>query len=904
VKGADRLLPKHVHRIARVRHLGGTHMPTRSVPTPTAELLIAHVGWIRELARHMVADAHVADDIAQEACIAALERPPGSASDGLRFRSWLASVMRNALRQRGRTEMRREAREEIAAREERLDAADRLLERVSVERELVAAVLELDEPYRTAVLLRFFESLPPREIARRLGVPVNTVQSRLSRGLARLRERLDREHGDRAAWMGLLVPAAGKSSGFSGAVVGGWIVNAKVTLSIVGVVVIGTLAALSTLRGGEARPSVSGAELAAGRTKEDAHPLATNEALVVAGPATDREALAVGSAAELSKNAEPGPLPAPAAHVVRGRVLDETAAPVSGVRLQLQSSGASSSPEAQSGAGGRFEITTSADSGSIRAASPPWATVRAGVFRPGSSVDPLVIIAPAIDLSGTVVDPEGRPVRGARVDVSLPAGFETRFSQILEATSVLGWISPTDESGRFALARVPRIEGSSLRAVVDGYQPTSVPCPILSDHGITITLERPKVELNGALRGQVVDANGVAVPEARVALGLTSTLCDAQGLFAIDLARSVTADKITAVKAGHLPAFMDRPAEPSGKESGWPDFVVLHLGGEPLSIRGVVVDAQHKPKEGVHIWLADPTPFGIIGRVPVQLEGLVAGEKVPPQIVQSADHMPAQDGDRFMDWTMSAPPSSVFWRWMAAERDGSFEFDGLADRSYRLRILDEHTLEIFTSDPIKAGARNVEIVMPASKIHPRLAGRVVSTSKAPVAGVRVRLQRDTYGVRTRVFGGTALYQASQPREAVVTDVDGRFEFENVPAEGLSLNLDGDKIVPADRALSAADAPQALEVVVELRCYIDVRLKPPLARADAIGVIDADGQNLDVMVLSQGNVNAYTDVPLVAGRSGVVSVSPRARTLVLLKDGEPVEQRALELVPGSVVVIEP
>src|SRR6185503_5300852 len=83
-------------------------------------------------------------------------------------------------------------------------AAD-LVERVLVQRELVSAVLELDEPYRSIVLLRYFEELPPREIAARTGIPLATVQSRLQRALARLRERLDGEH---QAWAALLLPWA------------------------------------------------------------------------------------------------------------------------------------------------------------------------------------------------------------------------------------------------------------------------------------------------------------------------------------------------------------------------------------------------------------------------------------------------------------------------------------------------------------------------------------------------------------------------------------------------------------------------------------------------------------------------------------------------------------------------
>jgi hypothetical protein len=51
-------------------------------------------------------------------------------------------------------------------------------------------VLGLEEPFRTVIVLHYFDSLPPAEIARRLGVPAKTVYSRLTRGLDRLRERL------------------------------------------------------------------------------------------------------------------------------------------------------------------------------------------------------------------------------------------------------------------------------------------------------------------------------------------------------------------------------------------------------------------------------------------------------------------------------------------------------------------------------------------------------------------------------------------------------------------------------------------------------------------------------------------------------------------------------------------
>ena len=46
----------------------------------------------------------------------------------------------------------------------------------------------LSEPYRTAVYLRFYEGLLPRRIADHLGVPVETVRTRIKRALVMLRE--------------------------------------------------------------------------------------------------------------------------------------------------------------------------------------------------------------------------------------------------------------------------------------------------------------------------------------------------------------------------------------------------------------------------------------------------------------------------------------------------------------------------------------------------------------------------------------------------------------------------------------------------------------------------------------------------------------------------------------------
>ena len=43
--------------------------------TPTADLLAQHADWMRALARSLVKDAHIADDLAQDTMVKALEAP-------------------------------------------------------------------------------------------------------------------------------------------------------------------------------------------------------------------------------------------------------------------------------------------------------------------------------------------------------------------------------------------------------------------------------------------------------------------------------------------------------------------------------------------------------------------------------------------------------------------------------------------------------------------------------------------------------------------------------------------------------------------------------------------------------------------------------------------------------------
>lgn len=172
--------------------------------SPSVERLLSESVWLASLARALLGgDEASVDDVVQEARLAALQSAP---EDPGHARAWLARVTRNfALRVRLRR-TRRERRERAAAVPEALPSTLELVERVNAQRRVSAAVVALEEPYRSVVLLRWFDALTVREVAERLGVPVETVRTRLRRALAQLRKELDSSFGSRDAWAALLLP--------------------------------------------------------------------------------------------------------------------------------------------------------------------------------------------------------------------------------------------------------------------------------------------------------------------------------------------------------------------------------------------------------------------------------------------------------------------------------------------------------------------------------------------------------------------------------------------------------------------------------------------------------------------------------------------------------------------------
>ena len=387
--------------------------PEADLRAPDA-ILEGNLEWIRALAHSLVRDPDRAEDLAQDTVVAALEGAPG----GVRLpRSWLATVALNLWRHRGRSEQRRRARElDLADRTSReaSRSPDELVERVVVFREVAQHVLELHEPYRSVILMRFWEGLPPRAIAARLRTTPATIQNRIARALGQLRERMDRSRGGREAWLSALLPCIRPPASGPAALLGGIAVNAKI--AVAAALVLAVVAYLA-FRGLDAPPAPSAPALAAKdapavveRAAQASTPAPLAEPAAGDAPVSERATLGAAPA-----TAAPAPAPSTRFHV-RGRVLDATASPVSGLSIRADAGGP---VLATSRDGGWFELDVEEDVARCVSADPAWTTVRSAALRRNAKLEPVLVVARSLDVQGAVRDVHGAPLASARVHLSL-----------------------------------------------------------------------------------------------------------------------------------------------------------------------------------------------------------------------------------------------------------------------------------------------------------------------------------------------------------------------------------------------------------------------------------------------------------------------------------------------------
>ena len=190
--------------------------------TPNAAWIESHTDYLRRVARALLRSSDQAEDAVQETCLKATQAGP--VAEGSR-RAWLGSVLRNVVRQDWRTAARRSRREQRAMRRQAAPSAANEVARLEQVERLLVALRALTVEKRHVLEMRYFEGLPPRRIAERLEVPVDTVKSRLRLALGKLRLELGGADGaalHRARGLAVLLPTAFSSEPCSRLGTAGW----------------------------------------------------------------------------------------------------------------------------------------------------------------------------------------------------------------------------------------------------------------------------------------------------------------------------------------------------------------------------------------------------------------------------------------------------------------------------------------------------------------------------------------------------------------------------------------------------------------------------------------------------------------------------------------------------------
>lgn len=531
---------------------------------PLEHELLVHAKALRALARVLVGERH-ADDVVQDTTLHVLARQQPAPS-----RSWLLGVLRHRAAKLLRGEGRRARREAASLPPEPPPSPQQMLEHKETLQRLTAALTSLPEPYATALWLRFFDDLKPAAIAARTGEPLATVKSRLQRGLAMLRERLDADRG--FDWRAGLVAAFGGeriTAATAAAASTGVLLMATATKVAVSAMALGLCAWWLLSPEAPTRQPVA----AAGHSQ----PTSIATTTVQAG-GTD---LNNASLQRVVPTASTAASPA----TIVGRCIDKDGIPLADCTLQL-AGGDRSSDSVRSDAEGRFALPCRPSTAAIEFRATAAGRGGAILQLPGIAASQVVDIGD-LELART------RKVHVRTVDrhgQAVPRAFVCLGSRPMVRTDGMGAVTMQVETGRESVQTVPPAAIESLDVPEgDGVWEAVIP---LADE-------------TARLEGVVVDEAGAAIPSAGVrAEALEPTAGSSSGAWtATDGAFALARPRGRRDSACRL-VITATGFEPSSLEDvPWNAralHIVLRRGlGIELHVRGV----DGRPVEGFTAWI-------------------------------------------------------------------------------------------------------------------------------------------------------------------------------------------------------------------------------------------------------------------------------------------------------------
>jgi RNA polymerase sigma factor (sigma-70 family) len=144
------------------------------------------LGYLYRMTR---GDRSLAQDLVQETFLRALRGIAGYSSPRP-FKPWLYAIATNLARNHYASADARHTENvsEEADYEAEASGGEDVLVEVAEAEAVIAALDTLSDAHREVIVLYYYQSLPLQAIAEALGIPIGTVKSRLSNGVARLRK--------------------------------------------------------------------------------------------------------------------------------------------------------------------------------------------------------------------------------------------------------------------------------------------------------------------------------------------------------------------------------------------------------------------------------------------------------------------------------------------------------------------------------------------------------------------------------------------------------------------------------------------------------------------------------------------------------------------------------------------
>jgi RNA polymerase sigma factor (sigma-70 family) len=473
-----------------------------------AELVRRHVDWVNSMARRLVHDPALADDVTQ-AVFVLLARKAHSMRRQTVLASWLFVVTRycasGALRQELRR--RRYERKAAAMRAQSTDPSTDPPAWETLSPVLDELVGRLREADRQALLLRFYQSKSFGEIGEAMAISEEAARKRVTRAVDRLR--------DLFAHRGVSVGAGALAASLS----------TNLTGHASAAVISSTTAAATATAVTPLAKSAAGLMLWA-----SLKPVAIAAAMVFAATVTTAVLMENVAATQVAR-AQTARASAPAA-VLLGRVITSAEKPVAGARvlaLHTIDNAAKLVAETTSDADGKFAFPSDTGPRSFVMIQANGFGLTAAAIGPDVSADePMeVVMMPPTDLHVKLIGPGDAPAAGVSVSPKYvraqPPDFSPSVFWMVELPVEVApqYTATTNERGECVISGLPADGSTSLQTLDERFaQITSNNSVSLGDPQATKEFII-HVQPGGAFRGRVIHTDGT--PAAGIRVGAQST---------------------------------------------------------------------------------------------------------------------------------------------------------------------------------------------------------------------------------------------------------------------------------------------------------------------------------------------------------------------------------------------